>query len=387
MGNKNKVFLLCSVIVFAVILGGFSFSAYALKNEQSESEKILTEKSIGVSSKDEARIFQENSAGKIGMEAAERAQSLFPDIYAGVELTNDGSAVKIYLTKLSTEITSSIKNNIAADKILFHKSPNSLKQMLSIQEKVKDAFSDLKNNKDIKIVTFGPHIKAGKVKIEVENLTESEKKYLIEKFGESNIIIEDINPDDVPKLWASRVNDYAPWNGGDLIRDYRDALCTSGFPVHDSNNEYLLTAGHCFTEGLAVYNSSTYMGFISDRDFTNYGLDTELIDVNGGSSDLIWIGSATNPVIAQVTGATTSPVGYEVCQSGALSGEICDLVIKDNNLCVDFGVLLCDLVKTQHQYGNTAGQPGDSGGTFLTHCLHSFLLLRCFKCQKPIQNY
>lgn len=309
---------------------------------------------------EKARIAQENSAGKIGQQVAQTAHSKFANIYGGLALSDDMSHVNIYLTKINPKIEKAIRSTNPSSKITFHKIAHTEKQMLAMHQA-----SSMIRSKGIPIVEFGTDVKTGKEQIAVENVTTAEKQYLYKKFGKGNIEVNNIKPANLPVSYATRLKDSSPWNGGDRVSD-NYYLCTTGFGVHNSSRKFQLTAGHCFTKGETIFNGGHKIGYVSRRTRANGGLDTELINTkpHGGSSHLIWIGGVKNPDVAVVSGKATSPVGYQVCQSGSYSGQVCRLSIENSHTCVVFdgGVKTCHLVKVKQLDGKTAGRGGDSGG-------------------------
>jgi len=109
---------------------------------------------------------------------------------------------------------------------------------------------------------------------------------------------------------ADRWNDSPPWNGGDQLvtEGSNPGACTSGFGVHDDNNHYVTTAGHCNTHfwwntfvGFPVRDSSTLVGATSgsvwNGVYFGYRVDTQKI-LTSDSSNIVWTGSSTRRFIS-----------------------------------------------------------------------------------------
>lgn len=106
------------------------------------------------------------------------------------------------------------------------------------------------------------------------------------------------------------------------------------------------------------------MGSVGSRDLSNNGTDTEVLRVTGRGQ--IFTGAIGYTRIANVAGWTTNPEGYEVCNSGSYSGQVC-AVIRDNNTCIRLAGrsgqgYACHEVHAENGNYNIANQEGDSGG-------------------------
>ncbi|QQE79552.1 S1 family peptidase [Alicyclobacillus sp. SO9] len=295
----------------------------------------------------------------------------FPNLYGGVVLTNNGKHINVYLTKLSKNAEKAIRHGAKSKLFTFIKTPHSKKQLLQIHHTVSQNAKTL-FSKGIHLVSNGPDIKTGKEEINVANLTPSQKKYILKKFGKSNVEVNSVGTSSIPHLTASRSSDSAPWNGGDFITDDSTGDCTDGFGVHTTTQAFLLTAGHCYSTGTSVYNgamtlglgSFSYMGSVSGNGTSNE-IDSALISASGGSSKLIWSGSSSNPVRDAVSGTSSVVVGDQVCQSGAFDGELCGLVVQNADMTIypDNGkYTFTHEVEASNTSGGIANGAGDSGG-------------------------
>lgn len=127
-------------------------------------------------------------------------------------------------------------------------------------------------------------------------------------------------------LDASRTNDNAPWNGGDLILDTAGDMCSLGFGVTDSvtGDSYSFTAGHCgsakwynLSRTSTAYTAGNLVGSTVAGSVSKSVVDAQLISDN--SSCIVWGASGTRYFI---TGAAEAPVGASVLAEGAVGGNI-----------------------------------------------------------------
>ncbi len=167
-----------------------------------------------------------------------------------------------------------------------------------------------------------------------------------------------------------RVADSPPWNAGDVIWDATGAGvgCTTGFGVHNASGHYLLTAGHCGNRTWKNTFPSSIVGSsipstIQAPSVGHNDWDMQLINANGGSSDLFWKETATREYVA----SAASPIyGDPVCGEGAFGLESCGTISNPNtSLClqVDPFTGTCDVVLLSAfvVQGETPTH-GDSGG-------------------------
>jgi len=111
-------------------------------------------------------------------------------------------------------------------------------------------------------------------------------------------------------LEADRWNDSPPWNGGDQLvtEGSNPGACTSGFGVHDDNDHYVTTAGHCNTHfwwntwiGFPIRNGTTLVGATTgsvwNGVYFGYRVDTQKI-LTSDSSNIVWTGSSTRKYIS-----------------------------------------------------------------------------------------
>ena len=120
----------------------------------------------------------------------------------------------------------------------------------------------------IDIVSWFPGINGdGLEHIGVVGLTAAKKRVLDRMFGASRIVLQDLSRSQAPGPTANRVDDYAPWNGGDNITSNHYG-CTSGAGITYKGVQYMITAAHCYEPGWSVYNE--FVG-VSRPDLTREG--------------------------------------------------------------------------------------------------------------------
>lgn len=168
---------------------------------------------------------------------------------------------------------------------------------------------------------------------------------------------------------ASRLNDSAPWNGGDYIADDGQTDCSAGPPVTDSAGSlYMLTAGHCFRVGNRVLQGShsvsgdhpTVVGNVTSQE-EGSGYDYALVPASTSTLDF----RTSTPNVdgsAHQYGSAGSVVGQPACASGAFSGERCGTVTQVNQtITLSNGDLDIHMQIVRNPGVPLAG-PGDSGG-------------------------
>ena len=161
---------------------------------------------------------------------------------------------------------------------------------------------------------------------------------------------------DVPLYWA----------GGLLRINNNNAWCSSGFAVHDANGSYLMTAAHCgwtdYYTGAGVRIGRTVR--------TTYSLDGQIFSAASGGR--VWDGTS----IADTTGAgqfskrvdyaSINTVNEIVCDSGAFSGAVCDIIITNTDFTINGEVSHGILATNAKQAGEGIAGTGDSGGPMFT---------------------
>jgi len=132
--------------------------------------------------------------------------------------------------------------------------------------------------------------------------------------------------------------------------------CTTGFGVHDrhGNGRWLLTADHCTAgaDGPAFDGTHTPIGDVTEHLPT---LDSARIPLAPATA-------SSDRGVGRGTGANYA--GKTVCQGGATSGEVCDLVIRQverRQWSEPSETYVRAVVRAEHAGGAQAARPGDSG--------------------------
>jgi hypothetical protein len=173
-----------------------------------------------------------------------------------------------------------------------------------------------------------------------------------------------------------RLNDNPPLYGGDRITGgpAPGKNCTSGFAVRNrAGLEYMLTAGHCYSEGVTV-SANTWLSRVGFRRYGNGLMDHELLENIPGAqvayttaSGHMWEGGVTTTTSAPVTNAMDSCTGCQVFFGGSYTGKSLATLhgpkttIREclNTTCSQF----YDVINVQEALGNDPiCRHGDSGG-------------------------
>jgi hypothetical protein len=303
------------------------------------------------------------------------ASRQFPASYGGLVVSGGGKHVVVYLTQPTVAVERALAAGAPAGTVTFVSTRNSLRFLDSLQQTILGRAQALTSS-GIKLVEFGPDIRTGREYVGVQGLTAKGAAVLDRWLGARNLELTNLSTDQVPVATVGRATDSAPWNAGDYIANQsHSAGCSSGFGIFFgvSSVPGNFTASHCFATGTGIYNyaageghgSNTRMGYISNRDTSSGGTDTEILDTinHGGSSDLVWLGSPTSTTRGIVSGYTTNPVGDQICNSGAYSGEVCGAAITNNNTCITVdGIWRCHMIHAVNSSHAIANETGDSGG-------------------------
>jgi hypothetical protein len=172
----------------------------------------------------------------------------------------------------------------------------------------------------------------------------------------------------------SRQADYAPHFGGsDIFGPNQEGPgnngCTTGFSVLYHGTPYMLTAGHCFTQGSALYNfhcldntctsrsgSGSYMGYVSWQGGPNR--DSELF-YGSSYGGYIYTSATASKKVAGAGDPAVNGSGY--CVSGAYGGTWCSHTdITNTASACESGTGWC-LSNLSFFQGGTLPTSGDSG--------------------------
>jgi hypothetical protein len=261
--------------------------------------------------------------------------------------------------------------------VSFARTSHTKTQLLALHARVtKDV--NLLAARGIDIVSWFPGVNGdGLEHIGVVDLTTAKTRALDRVFGSSRIALQGVLKSQAPRSTANRVDDYAPWNGGDNITSNRIG-CTSGAGVTYQGVQYMITAAHCYEPGWSVYNEfagvsrpNNFMGTETSRDVRNGGDDTALVRMSVEGH--IWTGIIGAPAPKAVTGDATNPDGDTVYNEGAYSGEVAVTVVNNYYGCLTLSGYTglsgsrteCNLVEATSS--GIANQEGDSGGPVIRY--------------------
>ena len=171
-----------------------------------------------------------------------------------------------------------------------------------------------------------------------------------------------------PPAVAERQDDRSPFAGGAELRTPGGGTCSTAFGVRDdAGDEFMLTAGHCGNDE-EVFRTGDRQEFGTAEE-EHVGHDILLIRADTRTE--IWDGGGRKRF--ETRGQFTKRVGdwsrnafagQWVCQSGKVSGAVCDLRNTDNlsfSYRSSSGEVYSDLVVAQRTAG-VAVRNGDSGG-------------------------
>ena len=182
----------------------------------------------------------------------------------------------------------------------------------------------------------------------------------------------------------SRYDDWAPWRGGgDNINYSQGSRCTGGFPVTNGGAEFILTAGHCGSNGQGIYDSTgEYIGnFCNDND----GHDLGMVCPPGGVTNQMYISDLNSNYVLNVQGWDWTFPGEYLCQSGGSSardigGPVCNLRVEKFN--TDSG----DAVEARQVDGQVAVRSGDSGGPVYSISASGNAIAKGINCYTYVGN-
>lgn len=317
--------------------------------------------------------FVESTAGAVQQEAETR----FASTYGATRVTEGGKHVVVYLTSLSAVAEAQLRALGLYGQVSFARTTHTRVQLLALQRTVTGDVRMLAT-RGVRVVSWFPGINGdGLEHIGVLDLTAMRARMLDRLFGASNIVLHNVARSQIPQATASRVDDYAPWNGGDNLTSHGIG-CTSGVGIVYQGAQYMLTAAHCYEPGWSIYNEfagvsrpNNLMGTETSRDVNNGGDDTALVSMP--VLNHIWTGVIGSPVPETAVGDATNPDGDTVYNEGAYSGQVPATVQNNYYGCIYVSGVTgvsgnryeCNIVEATSS--GIANQDGDSGAPMIRY--------------------
>jgi hypothetical protein len=316
-------------------------------------------------------------AHELAVKIDEMASASDSSMFGGVVIGPNASDVTVYLTELSQNVEDGVDEQqtsvTSVIPIVFALTPTTESQQAELNAQVtQDVIGGYWGSQGVTVRSWYPDAPSGTEIVEALKPTAAQTSAIKARYG-SNVQVKSVTGDTgIVRTYASRRSDSAPWNGGDFISNDNGKFCSSGIPVHNGANTYIMTAAHCFTNGTNIHNqgegpngtfgTNNPMGSISNRDITDGGTDVELQKVS--SSDLLWTGGEGVDDRAIISGKTANVDGDQVCVDGAYEFEVCGAVIQHLGVCAteDNGRVACHLAEAKRSDSTVVAGPGDSGG-------------------------
>lgn len=180
----------------------------------------------------------------------------------------------------------------------------------------------------ISVYTVATDIPGNKVEVTVETADTQTVGFLTSKYG-NQLVVKAGNP---PRA-EDRRTDPAPWKGGIYIYGSMYA-CSAGFVgVGGGPSYYMITAGHCFTQGENVYHNYQTVGSVVARSWGGtVNSDSEVISIDPAKrSNLIYENDVpTYRVMSAQQPLDTDYVGQPVCKSGITTYFTCGTIYSTN---------------------------------------------------------
>lgn len=306
-------------------------------------------------------------------------ETKYPDVYAGVYVHDDAAPrLDVYLTGDSVKVENDFQQAAGDTRVTFYLVGISKQNLDALEARLAAATPKLAEE-GVQIAVSYPHMQTGRLHIEVVKLADGDSQKIQDAIGSD---LFDVYNTDALLSPTSRRDDTSPWYGGDAIYNTSTGGCSTGITVRGSDG-YLhpTTASHCFTYGMGVRNgictgsgcpgagsSGTLLGYVHPIDEqTTGGTDSAIISASGSAS--VILGSPTSSTAAHVDAAHSTALGYQICNDGAYSGDLCSITVQDLSANVSFNDEAHHEVRTfpgqihgTGDGGGLANQSGNSGG-------------------------
>jgi hypothetical protein len=166
---------------------------------------------------------------------------------------------------------------------------------------------------------------------------------------------------------TSRQSDTPPFWGGASTTDFATKTCTTSFTVKNgAGTKYLLTAGHCFANGVSAESPGNHdlQGIVQNRLCVGSGYDIEELHSSTYAGEIyVGAGGGTGSVVTSA-GNPGLNVTYHYSGQTTLDNTV---IPFDLDSPVDFGVtdgcgVVQHVVSAQNSAGLCPVRGGDSGG-------------------------
>jgi hypothetical protein len=128
---------------------------------------------------------KQKAAAAAGIAAQNTAQSRYPAVFGGLQLTDGGTHVVVYLTRLDPTVEHDIIGHAPAREFTFLKTSRPLAFLTQLQTRISQAWSSLKAA-GINIVSLAVR-SAGKLDVTVQHLTPAKARVLNDRYGADNL--------------------------------------------------------------------------------------------------------------------------------------------------------------------------------------------------------
>jgi hypothetical protein len=293
--------------------------------------------------------------------------------FAGLYVS--GSLIHVGVTQDTPAIESQLENGADPSEYVFAVEHTSWKTLLRMQQ----ALMNRASAAGLNVSEAWPDPKTDRLGVGLVTLPANAEATVASLVGSDAVSVAQMS---VPHTYLetdTRSHDASPWNGGDYLSLTKtSSTCTTGPPVtgNQTGDDYVLTAGHCFSVGDIVHNYDAYSsvggyGTIGEINIGNYNNENDgdvkliLTTGYGGSSDLDYFGTGGpgDSTSTTVTAGQDPSVGTDVCGDGAFDGRLCGGVVQKILVCKQYsdGTTHCGEDEETSSGTYTAGQ-GDSGG-------------------------
>lgn len=335
----------------------------ALKNNKSKYDMALTE----------SETIEFDKRMKLQKDFPEKIKDIEKELSQTVESVYidqlDGGRLVVGFKDENLVSKMNLKKEYSSNEVKFKHIKYSTSDLKNKKEEIVNARNDLES-KGIRIVGVGLSIEEEKVVIEIENPTTEDIATLNSLFGEESIKIE---KGEMKEPFDRASNKYRPVAAGAQFNP-QGYFCTVGFSAKDSsNNNYLVTAGHCIDgSGLKVYQSydpnatTRLIGTTANESYNwNTKADAGLVSVSSTHTTSYLLSNQTTADMIISARQLNDYEGLLVCLSlGETNSHFCTKITD-----TDWEGLYNDLVWLKNQRKTASGaKKGDSGSPVYASC-------------------